>query len=451
MSMKVFEWKKDRATALDAAEAILAKVEVEKRDMSEPEKKLFDAHMEEVNRLNARIKPIEEQNTLVGAFGGRMGLLDAGRPKPDGEPAKALGLVEGRVRASQQRTAFGAWITRSVGRLTNLNPEGRIITGDESYKPEMEAASPSGVISIGTGTGLDSAGFAVPTEILPFMKSYFAFSPFERAGSSIVSTDHMRNINVPVVAAGAVPSSFAEAQGPASGASGSQPMGLAGFTMGANKSSRQVIASYESLQSTEVPLQPIIIDELLAAIANKLTSDATTALYNALTAPPNFTITGGVAPCQVGGSGVQADNYGQMMALRHALVEGYEDPNECYWMLSRNTLATIRNTRASTSGVVMFDPESDTIFNRKYVVNEFFDSVCGAGFVAYGNWNRGAWLRRTPLLTRILQELYWLNNEIGFLVTSWADNHFLAELVGAAQPPTFQPIWFTKLPSGSQP
>ncbi len=198
-------------------------------------------------------------------------------------------------------------------------------------------------------------------------------------------------------------------------------------------------------------MQPIIIDELLAAIANALTSDATTALYNALTAPPNFTIQNGVAPCQIGGSGVEGDNYGQLTALRHALVEGFEDPIDCSWMLSRNTLAIVRNTRANSSGVVMFDPESDTILGRRYVVNEYFDSVCGAGFVAYGNWKRGAWLRRTPLLTRILQELYWLNNEIGFLVTAWADNHFLAELVGATQPPTFQPIYFTKLPSGSLP
>ena len=47
----------------------------------------------------------------------------------------------------------------------------------------MEASSPSGIISVGSGTGLDSVGFAVPTQILPFMKSYFAFSPFEKAGS----------------------------------------------------------------------------------------------------------------------------------------------------------------------------------------------------------------------------------------------------------------------------
>jgi len=50
-------------------------------------------------------------------------------------------------------------------------------------------------------------------------------------------------------------------------------------------------------------LQPMIIDELLVSIANALTKDATTALFNALTAPPNYNITGGLAPLQIGKQG----------------------------------------------------------------------------------------------------------------------------------------------------
>jgi HK97 family phage major capsid protein len=441
--MNYMEMSKQRKEALDAADAILKKAESEKRPLAAEETAQFDAHVAEAAKLGPQLETIRAKNTLLTAFGNNpIALTDVGNPNPNpGEPQRVLTPEEGRVRAAHHSAKFSAWVKRAVGNLTNLSPE-------------MEATNPSGVISVGSGSGLDSVGFAVPTQILPFMKSYFAFSPFETAGSSIVSTDHMRNINVPVVAAGAPPSSYAEGQGPSSsGSSFSQPFGLSGFTMGANKRSRQVVASWESLQSTEVPMQPIIIDELLAAIANALTSDATTALYNALTAPPNVSLLSGSSvlppPLQVGGSGVTADNYGQMTALRNSLVAGYEDPAECSWMLSRNTLAIIRNTRADSSGVVMFDANSDTILGRKYVVNEYFDSICGAGFVAYGNWRRGAWLRRTPLITRVLQELFWANSEIDFIVTSWADNHFLAELVGAAQPPSFQPIYFTKLPSGS--
>lgn len=439
--LNLFELRAERKAELDAAEAILARSEKENnRNLTQAENTLIDEHLATVKKLNPQIESIESKNTLtqydpVALLSGR--LVKPGKPDAYDEDGPTTSTEHPKALAVKKN--FGAWARHAVGNLTGLGLDGEIM-----------AANPSGVISVGTGTGLDSVNFAVPVEILPFMKSYFAFSPFEKAGSSVISTDHMRNINLPIVAAGAPPTAYNEGAGPASGTAGSQPFGLSGFTMGANKKSRQVIASWESLQSTEVPMQPMIIDELLASIANALTSDATTALYNALTAPPNFTIVGGVAPCQIGGSGVQADNYGQLTALRHSLVEGLEDPTNC-WMLSRSTLATIRNTRASTSGVVMFDPDADLILGRPYCVNEYFDSICGAGFVAYGNWKRGAWLRRTPLLTRILQELYWLNNEIGFMVSAWADNHFHAELVGAAQPPTFQPIWYTKLPTGSLP
>jgi len=453
--MNLFEMKKQRQEALSSAEAILAKTEGEKREMTAAENTLFKEHMEEVGRFNKKIQPIEDANTLTKAHGGSLiNLVDMGSPRPDkdGDGYRVLTPGEGKAQAAYHVSRFNAWLKNRIASISG-----------QEQQPEMGATAPGGAVSIATGTGLDSIGFAIPTEVMPFLKSYLQFSPFEKAGASIVSTDHMRPVKVPVLSAGAVPSEFAEGAGPVQGVSGSQPMGLSGFTMGANKYSRQVIADYEALQSTEVPLSPLIIDELLVAIANVVTQNATTALYNAFTAPSGVSLMSGSSalapPLQIGPPGldqygqpsVQADNYGQMMALRHALVEGFEDPNECYWMLSRNTLATIRNTRASTSGVVMFDANADLILGRPYVVNEFFDSICGAGFVAYGNWRRGAWLRRTPILTRVLQELYWVNNQWGFICTTWSDDHFLAELVGAAQPPTHQPCYYTILPSGSLP
>lgn len=437
--MKLFELRRERLTALSVANNAMADAEKEGRQLNEFENGVYTNHMARVKELEAEIKTIEGKNTLaefdpVAMLSGR--LVRTGEPDPMEDASR------GRVvhpKESALKREFSAWAKSRVGSLTGQNPQ-------------MEASAITGeVISIGSGSGLDSVAFATPTEIFPFLKSYFQNSPFEKAGSSIVSVAHMRPINVPVIAAGAEPAAYAEGQGPASGAAGSNPFGLSGFTMGANKRSRQTVATYESLQSTEVPMQPLIIDELLTALANAQTQDATTALFNALTAPPGVTLSGGaLPPLQVGGSGVQADVYGQMTALRHSLVEGLEDPTNSF-MLSRNTLAIIRNTRASTSGVVMFDPDKDTILGRPYYTNEYFDSICGAGFVSYGNWNRGAWLRRSPLITRVLDQLYWLNNEIGFIVTSWADNHFFAELVGAAQAPTNQPIYFTVLPSGSLP
>jgi HK97 family phage major capsid protein len=444
----LLEMKRQYAAALDNAAQIQATAERQKRDLTEDEKSAVVSTLAMANRVKTGIDESEKVNTLAGVIRERgfSFVIDAGRenPNPDADDAPgSVTTLQQRAQGEHPQAAalkqnFAGWARRAAGGLIGLGEQ-----------PTMEATAPSGVISVGTGTGLDSVNFAVPTQILPFMRSYLQFAPFERAGASLIDTDHMRNINLPVLAAGAPPTQYSEGQGP----SGSQPFGLSGFTMGANKFSRQVIASWESLQSTEVPIQPMIIDELLAAVANVTTQASTTKLFNALTAPPNVTIASGApAPLQIGGTGtnstIQADVYGQATALRHSLPDGLEAPTNAF-MLSRATLAIIRNTRANTSGVPMFDPDSDTILGRPYFVNEFFDSICGAGFITYGNWNKGAWLRRTPVITRVLQELYWANNEIGFIATQWTDAHFLAELVGAAQPPTWQPLYFTVLPSGS--
>jgi hypothetical protein len=46
-------------------------------------------------------------------------------------------------------------------------------------------------------------------------------------------------------------------------------------------------------------------------------------------------------------------------------------------------------------------------------------------------------------------ELYAQNGQVGFRTQQWADAHFLAELAGAAQPPSFQPIFYTNVVSES--
>jgi len=445
--MNLLELQRKHHELLGKADSVMESAKTSGRTALTPEEtQTVDQVLGEAKQIGQEIQSIKDRNTIlqydpIAMASGRLIKPGESDPLETASPIKRS-IVHPQEAVLKQR--FSAWSRRMVGALTGMG-------ADVAFNPEIEAANPSGAISIGTGSNLDSINFAIPVEILPFQKSYYQFSPFEQAGAWVISTAHMRNINVPVIAAGAPPSTYAEGAGPATGPTGSTPFGMSGFTFGATKYSRQVIADWEALMSTEVPLQGQIIDELLVSMANVLAKATTTQLYSALTAPPNFTIVGGVAPCQIGGSGVQLDNYGQLTALRHSLVEGLEDPNDCAWMLSRATLGIIRNTRASTSGVPMFDPEKDLVLGRRYVINEFFDSVCGAGFVAYGNWRKGAWLRRTPLLTRVLQELYWLNSQVGYLVTSWADSHFIAELVGAAQPPTNQPIYFTVLPSGSLP
>ena len=115
--------------------------------------------------------------------------------------------------------------------------------------------------------------------------------------------------------------------------------------------------------------------------------------------------------------------------------------------VSRRTLAAIRHTLANTSGVPMFSPDGTKLFDREYVLNAYLDAASGAGvgFVAFGSFADGVWVRKTPLMTRIFTELYAQNGQIGYRTQQWCDSHFLAELAGAAQPPTFQPIYYTNV------
>ena len=91
------------------------------------------------------------------------------------------------------------------------------------------------------------------------------------------------------------------------------------------------------------------------------------------------------------------------------------------------------------------------LFDRPYVVNDSLDTASGAGvgFVAFGSFADGVWLRRTPVVTRVFQELFANTGQFGFRTTQWADSHYLAELAGAAQPPTNQPIYYSNVVSES--
>ena len=157
----------------------------------------------------------------------------------------------------------------------------------------MDATSPSGPISIGSGSGLDSIAITIPTQVLPYLASYFALDSFGNAGATQFFTDHTRPLVKPILSAGAPDSVIAEN----AAANTSQPFGLAGFTFGGTKYERLVLASYESLMNSELPLQGVILDELLATLATTLTQATTTsfvaalvAAASSLAASPSFSI-----------------------------------------------------------------------------------------------------------------------------------------------------------------
>jgi HK97 family phage major capsid protein len=417
----LLELRRERETALTKAEALSNKT-----NPTAEESKLFEIHMEEVKALNEKIKALEaspDRTILKMDF--RSFLNGGSADAPRGENGRiVLTESEGRFKAAQFRTQFAAWMNKTLASVGGL-------------APTMEAAAPSGAVSIGSGSGEDSIGVTVPVEVLPYLPSYYNLDSFALAGASQIYTPHTRPLVKPIISAGAADSAFAENAAPTT----SQPFGLSSFTFGGTKYARLVLASYEALMNSELPLQGVILDELLASLATTLTTATTSQMYSALT-----TVGGGSTPplCVQGSSSI----YQLMIELRHAVPPRFDLPTN-KWMLSRATLAAIKNVRASTSGVPMFDANSNLIFGREFVINDNFDTVCGSGFVAYGDWADGAWQRKTPVMTRVFVEAYAASGEIGYRTQQWMDSHFLAELVGAPQAPTFQPIYYTSLASAS--
>jgi HK97 family phage major capsid protein len=417
MNMKLQDMKVGQKEALNAAEALVALCENEGRPMTVDETEAYGKSMATFKDYSGTIKAREEQNTIRAVWPNGMPGIGA----PVGESASTTGGPQVHPKAAQFRTQFAAWMNNALHSI-------------EGGTSRMEAVTPSGPISIGTTSGWDSIGSTVPTEVLPYLPSYFNLDSFGLAGATQYFTEHTRPLFKPVLSAGAADSVYAENAAPST----SQPLGLSGFTFGGTKYARLVLASYEALMNSELPLQGVILDELLSSLATTLTGTITTAFVAALTAAASTLAVG------VGGSG--ASTYTSMIDLRHAVPPRFDLP-ENKWMVSRQTLAQIRNTKASTSGVPLFSPDGSMLFDRPYVINDFLDTAAGAGvgFVAFGSFADGVMIRKTPLMTRVFLELYSQSGQIGFRTQQWCDQHFLAELAGAAQPPSFQPIFYTNV------
>jgi len=438
--MQLFDLKNRREKVLQAADGIVKLAEKENRSLTAVEQNVLEGHMATVDHLNQQIKPIEDQNTLArldpralltgGSWDGAVPPTGYGASAPTGLPGASPQVTTPteHPRATAFRNQFAAWMNNALQMV-------------EGGQPAMAATAPSGPVSIGTTSGWDSIGITVPVEVLPYLPSYYALDSFGLAGASQIMTDHTRPLVKPILAAGAADSTYAENAAPTA----SQPFGLSAFTFGGTKYARLVLASYESLMNSELPLQGAILDELLTSLATTLTQATTTQFVSAMTAPPGVS---GASPMAVGVGGSGGSIYTSMIDLRHAVPPRFDLPTN-KWMLSRATLAEIRNTRASTSGVPMFSPDGTMLFDRPYVINDFLDTTSGAGvgFVAFGSFADGAWIRKTPLQTRVFYELYAQNGQLGFRTQQWADSHFLAELAGAAQPPSFQPIFYTNVVS----
>lgn len=186
MSMKLFEMKQELRQAISKKETLLEDARAAGgRSMTDSERADYQAAFSKELELKAQINEREAMSTIrqfdpVALMDGSA-VRKGAAEHDEGNALKNVTLDHPKASALKNR--FGAWMRRGVGSLTGMEMPGTGTDAEYQQSGAMEASSPSGIISVGSGTGLDSVGFAVPTQILPFMKSYFAFSPFEKAGS----------------------------------------------------------------------------------------------------------------------------------------------------------------------------------------------------------------------------------------------------------------------------
>ena len=176
--------------------------------------------------------------------------------------------------------------------------------------------------------------------------------------------------------------------------------------------------------NSALPLQEMIIQELASGIATSFTSVITAAMVTALTANSNVLVAEG-----------SNDIYKTLLSLMHVIPPRFALPTN-KWMLSRATLAKIKDCRATSSGVPFFNPESGQIFGKDSVIN---DNLTG-GRVVFGDWNSGAIIRKSPFFLLPLREAFSSTGEVGFKATQWVDSHFLCELSGVTNQPLYQTV-----------
>jgi HK97 family phage major capsid protein len=375
------------------------------RGMNKTEQEQYDNNIATLETLNKQIECHAE-----GAVWGEPGDRSEVRVTPYGRvaaPEQPWGL---RPSASVKSSA-------PVATPVDLN---RFASEMQSYmRGGIQALSTP--IHVGTGAGVESVGVTIPTSILTALAAYGNVDSFALAGARQIATDDTNPLTLPVVSSGAVASTFAEG----ASAVDSQPFNLDSFTFGGTKYSRLVKASEEALMNSAIDLSGTITDELANGVASTFTAAITTAMLTALTGNANVLVAQG-----------ENDFYTTLGSLLHAIPTRFAGPSN-KWMLSRTTLAKVKDLRADGSGTPLFDPVSGQIFGRDVILN---DSLSG-GQVVYGEWSAGAYVRKTPFRIQRLVEAFSSTGEIGFKATQWLDSKFLASLAGV----TNQPLFYTVL------
>lgn len=408
--MKLQDMMQDRREITGKIEAILQKAGEEQRALTDRDQKDLVTLRYDANQLDTQIKQRKELSN-IGEFDPAalvMGHLVKRGEARQSKPTETDGAEAPKPNLARFQAEWHDWVNSKLG---------------SPWQPKLSASDTP--LFIGTGGGAESLEATVPKEVLPYLPAYFNLDSFALAGARQIYTDNTVPLYLPVLSAGSAASTYAEGSAPTESA----PFAIDGFTFGGVRYSRLVKASYLALMNSTLPLQGAIQDELLASLATTFTAAITTALLNAFI--------GVGASCYVAKGG--NDIYHALNAVLHSVPPRFARP-ENKWMMTRESLAAIKDQRSiAGTGQPYFDAVSGQLFGHDVVINDNLSAQ-----VFYGDWESGCIIRKTPVMTRVFYEKYAEQDEVGFRVAQYLDQHFLCETAAPNQP-----LYFTDLVGGS--
>jgi HK97 family phage major capsid protein len=279
---------------------------------------------------------------------------------------------------------------------------------------------PLNVISAPVSGG---AAASIPVSIQDsVLRTYLAVDPFRTVGATFLDTEGIGNLVWPIFSAGA---DFAQV-GESVAVTDSAPPQIDSFTLGATKYSRLVKVSTETLKSMgQINAEPStgnfdlsaeILAELMASIVNTWTKTATTQLLSDLDSNGTCVVLQG------------SDGYESLIRLVQAVPIRFASPTNKF-MLSRDSLGVFRNAR-DLNHRPLLDPVANQLMGYGFAINDSLGER-----IVFGDWKSGAYVRRTGMELLRLIELYSQNGQIGFKLTQFFDQKFIASVHAVTNQP----------------
>jgi HK97 family phage major capsid protein len=315
-----------RLNVWNEAKALTDKVTEENREFSAEEQGSWDAYNEELDKLDARIKSVLEQEKRAKDADDTFNALA-------GKPVERHQQTEGN---SELRAFFRG--DPGAPRFYDVNPTG--IVNFRQIREEQRV----GLTKLTAAAGLNT----VPTSFYDRLVAHLIeVSGMLKADPTVLNTTSGEVIQVPKTTAHSTGALVAEQ----AALSQSEPT-FGQISLGAFKYGVLIQASRELLSDTGVDLEGYLAMQAGRAIGNALGANLITG--TGTTMPRGIVVdatsgaTGETVAQQGAGGVVGGTSYGPLIDLQYSVIAPYRDSTSCRWMMKDSTVGNVRKVRDST-------------------------------------------------------------------------------------------------------